>query len=83
MSTATRSDNVGDTLGDSEHGQLSSRVLSTDEERRLLKQFWRTKKALAKRLSDQLKEKISAEDKKEPVATGQVYLVADESTSLA
>jgi len=53
---------------ETEDGQLSSRVLSTDEERKLLKQFWKTKKALAKRVSELLKEKASAEEKKNPLA---------------
>jgi RNA polymerase primary sigma factor len=60
--------NMDDTIAEVDEGQLSSRVLSTGEERALLKQFWATKKALAKRLSDVLKEKIPVEDRKHPLA---------------
>ncbi|MGL4462882.1 MAG: sigma-70 family RNA polymerase sigma factor, partial [Planctomycetia bacterium] len=63
-----RSDSLEDALVDVQEDQLSSRVLSTDEERKLLKLFWKTKKALAKRLSEVLKEKVTAEDRKNPLA---------------
>jgi RNA polymerase primary sigma factor len=63
-----RSDAVDDTYVEAEDGQLSSRVLSTDEERRLLKEFWKIKKVLAKRLGDMAKEKMVLEDKKNPLA---------------
>lgn len=68
MSYSTRSGNIEDSFVETEDGQLSSRVLSTDEERKLLKQFWKTKKALAKRVSELLKEKASAEERKNPLA---------------
>ena len=67
MSTHTKSDNLEESLEDAEREQLSSRVLSTDEERKLLKQFWKTKRALAKRLSEKLKERIPQEDRKNPL----------------
>lgn len=67
VSLPTRSDIVEDAFAETEEGQLSSRVLSTDEERKLLKQFWKIKRALAKRLAEELKEKVSAEDKKNPL----------------
>ena len=68
MSYSARSGNIEDSFVETEDGQLSSRVLSTDEERKLLKQFWKTKKALAKRVSELLKEKATAEEKKNPLA---------------
>ena len=68
MSYSTRSGNIEDSFVETEDGQLSSRVLSTDEERKLLKQFWKTKKALAKRVSELLKEKASPEERKNPLA---------------
>jgi RNA polymerase primary sigma factor len=68
VSYSTRSGNIEDSFVETEDGQLSSRVLSTDEERKLLKQFWKTKKALAKRVSELLKEKASAEERKNPLA---------------
>jgi RNA polymerase primary sigma factor len=68
VSYSARSGNIEDSFVETEDGQLSSRVLSTDEERKLLKQFWKTKKALAKRVSELLKEKASAEEKKNPLA---------------
>jgi len=68
VSYSARSSNIEDSFVETEDGQLSSRVLSTDEERKLLKQFWKTKKALAKRVSELLKEKASAEEKKNPLA---------------
>jgi RNA polymerase primary sigma factor len=52
----------------SEEGQLSSRVLSTTEERELLKEFWTKKKKLAKIVSDKLKERIPTADAKNPLA---------------
>lgn len=67
MSTASVSE-IGECLGDTEDGQLSSRVLSTSEERDLLKKFWKIKRALAKRLGDLLKERVPAEEKKNPLA---------------
>jgi RNA polymerase primary sigma factor len=68
VSYSARSGNIEDSFVETEDGQLSSRVLSTDEERKLLKQFWKTKKALAKRVSELLKEKATAEEKKNPLA---------------
>lgn len=68
MSFSNRSGNIEDSFVETEDGQLSSRVLSTDEERKLLKQFWKTKKSLAKRVSELLKEKATAEEKKNPLA---------------
>jgi RNA polymerase primary sigma factor len=43
-------------------------VLSTDEERRLLKQFWKVKKNLSRRVSELLKDKITMEERKNPLA---------------
>lgn len=70
MSTISvpRTDSFADSLEDCEEGQLSSRVLSTEEERKLLREFWTTKKFLAKRLSDILKERIPLDDRKNPLA---------------
>lgn len=68
MSLTTRTDGLEDAFVESEEGQLSSRVLSTDEERKLLKLFWKTKRTLASRLVEELKEKIPVEDRKNPLA---------------
>src|SRR6187200_3078319 len=68
MSTATIAETIADHFGDSEEGQLSSRVLSTDEERKLLKRFWKAKKTLANKLSEQLNERVTADEKKNPLA---------------
>ena len=68
MSYSTRSGNIEDSFVETEDGQLSSRVLSTDEERKLLKLFWKTKKALAKRVSELLKEKATPDERKNPLA---------------
>lgn len=62
------SESIGDHFGESEEGQLSSRVLSTEEERRLLKEFWSLKRKLANRLSELLKERLPAEERKNPLA---------------
>jgi len=68
VSLTTRTDGLEDAFVESEEGQLSSRVLSTDEERKLLKLFWKTKRTLASRLVEELKEKIPVEDRKNPLA---------------
>jgi RNA polymerase primary sigma factor len=68
VSAQPKTDNLEDTLEDGEREQLSSRVLSTEEERRLLRQFWKVKKALAKRLGDVLKARITPEEKKNPLS---------------
>jgi RNA polymerase primary sigma factor len=68
VSYSTRSGNIEDSFVETEDGQLSSRVLSTDEERKLLKLFWKTKKALAKRVSELLKEKATPDERKNPLA---------------
>lgn len=68
MSLQARSDNLTpDTFVETEEGQLSSRVLSTDEERLLLKLFWKTKRNLAKALSTELKEKLTNEERTNPL----------------
>lgn len=68
MSTSAIAETIRETLGDSDEGPLSSRVLSTDEERKLLKRFWKIKKTLAAKVSEALNERIPNDDKRNPLA---------------
>ena len=84
MSTisAPRSDSFSDSL-EVEEGQLSSRVLSTDEERKLLKEFWTTKKARGEAVKRSIEGAYDGRGAQESSCICQIHLDTDESPSLA